>query len=430
MFNNFLKIINVLVFRGFGSGASIFFAVLVARHLNSDDAALIYLLTNIVIVLAVCVRWGMDEVIIRRVAVAAGSEARRVVCGDMLRLGHGRVVRNCLWLFAGVPFFFCVDRYFAVYNLRPEHWLFILVTSFTLALVACYGRVFQGLGKINLAMLLLNILVPGVACIWILGSIVILDEVSVLSIMLEYLLSAVILYVCLLIWTKKKLVGGISSLDSLRTKSGRNDLRAANRLGTVIFAQQSLLWGSSLLVPALFDSGIYTVFVISQKLSMVISFVMLAVNFTFSSRMALLFDRKDYVNLSRLVIAAGSFVGVFAVLVAVSVLFFRAEIIDYTNMAYANAGMLLSILVVSQVFNAMSALFSVILSMVHQEKYLMRAQLIGNVLGFALFSMLALRYNITIASCAFVATYLALAIGLLYRIIRILTAHKNELPIV
>jgi O-antigen/teichoic acid export membrane protein len=431
MTRTFLKITNVLVFRGLGSGASILFAVLVARHLNPNDAGLIFLLTNIVIMLSVCIRWGLDQVIIRRVAVAAG-ETQRVICGDMLRLGHGRVIRFGLGVLASVPIIYLLDNYLKVYGLSPANWLFIIVTSFALALVACFGRVLQGLGEINLSIFVMNILVPSTACIWIVGCIMIAGGVSAYSILLEYSLTAVLAYLALLIWAKKQFRGVIFRTVSPSDALGKKDLRAADRLGTVVLAQQSLIWGSALLVPMLFDNGTYSVFIVSQKIAMVISFVMLAVNFTFSSRMALLFNRKEHIHLTRLLVTAGSVVGIAATSVAGIVLFFRTEIIAYTNVTHAEAGTLLAILVISQVFNSMSAFLSVVLSMAHQEEFLMKVQLSGNLIGFALFTMLALSFGITIASCAFVATYLGLALVLLcrvYQVVRQLNAKGEVSPI-
>lgn len=416
MIQTVIKILNVAVFRGAGSALSVFLSILVARYFRPEQASRFFLLLSIITILSVCFRWGLDEVIIRRTAIAASKNPYKVV-GEMVRLGHLRVLKMLLALFIAVPFLLYIDRYMGIYKLTGLEVACIVTSSVFIALSAGVARIMQGLGKTNLASFYLNIITPLVACVWVFASSRLGMDLSVISIALVYVFTAMFSYILVIIWGQRSHGVSRQIFQATLSSTDRQDLSAANRLGLVVLAQQALNWGVLLLIPAMFDASTYSNFVVTQKISMIISFVMLTVNFTLSSRFAVLYASNDMHSLRRLILISSLAILVVSIAMAAVIILLQDRILKFSRIEGADAVDLLLILVVAQIFNAIAALYAVILSMTKNEHYLMISQVAFNFIGLILFALLAAKYGVKVASFSFAVTYLGLAL-ILYKKIR------------
>ncbi len=406
-----LALLNTLVLRGMGSGVSVLFTLLVSRYLETAAASRFFLLFNISTIAAVCFRWGLDEVVIRRVA-SAPPDAVPGLSRYLVALAHHRVL---IWASIGLVATAFLSHPLIqarVSGLSAGEAAAMVVASAMVALVACAARVHQGLGRTNLATFLLNIIVPLLALIGLVLLVGAGLDVSAFGLILLYAAIATAAYCgVVLVQYGVGVVLPQARRSLVYLSDRRADLRAANKLGGVVLAQQVLGWGSMLIVPFAYGAAAYNGFVVAQKIATLISLVMLAVNFTLSSRFAALYAAGERAELRRIArISAAAIVGS-SLFVALGVIMFRGLIFDFARIE-ADATDVLVILLLGQVFFALSALFSVVLSMCRDEDFLLYAQATVNGFGVLIFLGASRWTPLEVACGAFVASFLVLSLAL------------------
>src|SRR3546814_4821050 len=230
---------------------------------------------------AVCFRWGMDDVIIRGIAAADPSQLR-ATAGHLMTMAHRRVGRWTAAALAGA----LVAATFGP-HIGPELTLLdlvvVAVVSGLIALSACAGRVLQGTARINLATVVLNIAIPGLTVI---GTVILLltgVRTSAGSVVGFYAAAAIVVYISAVLLYPLGRPVRPSQLHVGRDAAA--DRAAANRLGAVVLSQQLLNWGALLIAPLAYAPSTYTAFTVNFKLASLVSLAMLAVNFTFASRL-------------------------------------------------------------------------------------------------------------------------------------------------
>ena len=399
-----LKVFNTLALRGLGSGVAVLLTVVVARYLDTDASAKFLLLFNITTIASVCFRWGMDDVILRRVSAAADVSAAREATARLLRMAH---IKVALWALAAG----CAAALLAVpaiagatQGLSWVEFAVAIVVSALIALSASGGRSYQGVGRTNLATVVLNIAIPGATLAVLVVLLFTGREVETLELFGIYGAAALLAYLTV-VWFRPIARPDLRpSRQRDARRSDRDDRRAASRLGGVVLSQQVLNWGALIVVPIAYGAATYTSFNVSFKIASLVSLVMLAVNFTFASRIASLFARGEVAALRRLVKVMLLTVLVASGVLGAIVLLLRGPIEDFSRVD-TGLGVVLVLLVVGQVFFALSAVYSLVLTMTHQERYLLVAQGTLTILGLTTFLALSFTASIEWASTAFVATY-------------------------
>ncbi|MNJ18589.1 hypothetical protein D3C77_128930 [compost metagenome] len=421
VFKRAAAVMNTLLLRGVGSGVAVLFTVMISRYLPTESAANFFLLLNISTIAAICFRWGLDEVIIRRVAKLLPNEVEPIT-RYLTLLSHRRVA---LWtivcLLAALvafPLFFSG----ASVPIEPLDLAIAFFAASFVALTACSARILQGNGHTNLATFLLNIVVPGLSLLALLVLIYI-KEPNERDLIFLYACVAFFVYLvtigCRYGNPMPLFTGGV------RLQWRNIDSSAANKLGLVVLAQQVVGWAALLIVPYAYGDYAYKGFVVVQKVATLISLTMLAVNFTFSRRFASLYAIGDLRGLRSIVRYS-----LLAIIVASLGITLFLVLTRHWLFAYAqiDAGMtrLLLILLASQFFFSVSALFSVVLSMAHDDNYLFVIQAVINGTS-ALILMIACQFlPLEVASAFLIVSYLLLSIALGLRVQHLIgTVREN-----
>lgn len=413
-------LLNTLVLRGLGSSVSVLFTVLVSRYLSTEVAAEFFLLFSFCVIASVCFRWGLDEVIIRRVAPLSGTEVSPVVY-KLIALSHRRVFTWLLiTLFILVPSFFLGMKEYAD-QIELSNLLISILASYFSALVACSARVQQGLGYTNYATFLLNIAVPGGCLFGLLGMLTLDITIDAKTLILLYAFIAAAVYYIVVI----RYYGTPAAIFSTAKVISWNnsDSSAANKLGGVVLAQQALNWTMLLIIPIAYGAAAYKGFVVVQKVSALASLVMLAVNFTFSSRFALLHASRKFRELRHIIALSLIFILVASVGVFLFLFFGREWVFSYARL---DPGMdvLFVVLLVGQIFFSTSSLFAIVLSMSKDDKFLLAAQFVVSAVGIALFFSLSRVASIEYAGGVSILAYSALSLILGLRVLHITRSPK------
>lgn len=423
------KVVSTLAFRGFGAGLAALLTMSVTRYLNISAAAEFLLIFNVTTVAAVCFRWGLDDLIVRRVATCDAPKAPSEI-SYLMKLAHRRVV---IWavLSALAIAAFGLTRLTHTTGVNVRELATAVIISALIALTACAGRVQQGLGRTNFAAFILNILIPGLLLLGLLVLVSLCDTVSSTQLQVAYLAISLLAYLGT-VW--------VSSLSrpyrkrsaterSAERRQAKTDRKAALRLGGVVLSQVALTWVALLVVPVAYGDQLFTSFMVVYKVALLINLVQIALNFTFASRLATLFNTGEFRELQRLT-------RIMVVSVAASCAFtagviFLARGFFYTFADIASLDRVLAVLVVSQTFYAISAVYALVLGMCYEEAFLLKVQ--GGIVtaGVTLFVALSFTAPLEVAAGAFAVTYLALVIVLRYqglRVVRGVSSAPAQMP--
>lgn len=412
-----ILLLNVLALRGGGAGLSVLFTLAVSRYLPAEPAADFLFLFNLSVICAVCFRWGMDEVIIRRVASSNGGAP--LIAASLVALSHRRVI--FLFLIS-LPLFFLYFHFFSSMDSARIVQLFsALCIAVFLALTACMARVAQGRGHVNRAAFLLNIVTPGLLLLGLFyfvyaegfldaDTLVYLYFGIALSV---YMISFYRLYGC-----------HLELLKLCKSIPWKNeDSYSANKLGVVVLAQQLLTWVALLLTPYFYGAADYREFVVTHKVATLVSLTMLVVNFTFSRQFAFKYANSEWKSLRQMIFYSLVLIFASALFFSLFVLVLRHEIYSYANINDGAVG-LLFILLSSQLFFSVAALFSTVLSMAHEDNYLLTLQLTINGIGALLFTVACSTASLEVASITLVFSYMSLSIFLGWRVHEITKFEK------
>lgn len=421
-----IAVLNILVLRGAGSGVTVLFVLLVARHLDTNSAGHFFLLFNICAIAAICFRWGFDEVIIRRMASVSGKDIE-ILAHQLLRYSHLRVMKWFIFSVVLVGVFLYSSLSSVLYGFQAAELFVGVAASSLIALTACAARVQQGIGNTNYAAFFLSIFVPLLSLVGLLVLIATGTTIDVFDLIFLYGGAAMTGYVGVV---STRYGSPVAILQRCPFASVAGDLEmdrlAANKLGGVVIAQQALNWGTMIIVPMAYGAAVYKGFVVTQKLALLIGLVMLSVNFTFSSRFATLHASGQLAELRRLIGRSVAGIVGGSVLASAAVILFRSTVFDFARIDLRMDGVLV-VMLLSQVFFALASLYSVVLSMCRDETFLLSVQAVSNIAGLLLFSILSQFYEIEVACSVLVVTYFIMMLVLRLRIKYIIfDSNKNK----
>lgn len=402
---NVVAVFRTLIFRGLGSGVAVLFTLLVSRMLPTPEAALFFVLFNTSVIAAVCFRWGMDEVVIRRIAAADSIDRERLAVSLVVHT-HRRVLRwVAVALLLGILLYVPSIGWYV--RLNYFDFCLMVIASGLIACTASAARVMQANGRVDAAVFYLNICAPALSLVALLLLCITVPQITARALMVCYLLAAAFMYTLVVAFQYGAGVRRAFSRKSTAVMDGA-DIAAANRLGAIVLAQQALGWSAVGIVPAFFGDASYAAFVVSQKLATLISLLMLAINFTFSSRFASLHAQGQQQELWRLICISVAAILVASIFVLMGAWLFMPQILNYARVPEEYADVVL-VMMIGQVAFSVAAIFALVLSMCRMEVFLLRVQMVVAIASTAVLIVCCMFLPLYIAAVVFPASYGLLA---------------------
>lgn len=404
-----MKYFLVFFSRGFGSISSIAFTILIARTLDVNSSAKWFFILNLITVISVCLRWGYDDVIVRSVATAFTFSDKEIVIKDLIYLFTSRIIINSAIIFA---IYIIIDININFDKISTMDFFYIIIGSAILSLSVCVGRIYQGLGYINRAAFIITILVPLLSILTILLLPNLSIDIKLHTVLITFLFAILCSFLIPYYYLAKEIVvlNNIYSKFITNAFNFRNKLscpltKSANHLGFVVLAQQALQWGSLLLVPLIFNSEVYTAYVVSQKSSMSVSLVALIVGFSISGKIATLF-KSGSVDALRKYLKIGSFIILLGSLAFLSILYILSNyIFSFSKINYVDKDIIFLELLVGQIPFGLSSFFAIFLTMSGNEKFLTKVILMANLSGLIIFYVVASVFGIVLSCVVFFLIY-------------------------
>lgn len=406
------KIIVTLMIRGGGALLSIIVTFLASRSLAVDEASSFFLFITFVTIVSVNLRWGADEAIIR---LASTSEKAHLpmIRSTVDKFANVRLLKSCLLM---VPFLialaFLNERYELI-SLKPQDLLLGAITAIATAKFSFYARYLHGIGHTEQALIFLSILTP---LLFVAGFHIVTPVSWSTEAAAIYMGASLLCLLSAYVVIEKNYPGG----GSVDEAAFQGLLQASNHLALVVIAQQIFNWGAQVIVPMVAEPAFYNYFTVSQKTSAAIGLLMVSVNFALSPVYARLYHASELKRLLSLIKL--SLVAVVAFSVVVSSIFYALseEILGLAKVRYEDGGAVFLMLLIAQLLNSVSSFLSVILSMVRQEKYLVRVQVVANALGLTAFAVLAGSMSVAEAVVSMCVTYAVLSALLMVKILAVL----------
>ncbi|WP_432472282.1 oligosaccharide flippase family protein [Amphritea sp. HPY] len=360
-----------LIVRIIGAVLSLFFMSVIARQLGVAESGLFFLAMNLILFISVVARVGLDNTVLRFCAAAqAGGtqgEAR-----DVLHKGLGLSICSAgglaLICMLGSELIarFCFDK--------PELAEVIMYMSPAILGVALYSLIamgLQGWGRITAAIFVLNI------------------QVFVLALLLTLWVQPV----------RAAQVGGIFSMSALFTAMFsyliwhkwvfRDSTACASQISwSKIFASCKPLWLVAIMGQLTQFSGLFVAaawvapeqlaqLATAQRMAMLISFVLIAVNFVVAPKFAALHKLGDSAGLQSLALYSVRLMLVVSLPLLFPILMFPELIMSFFGTGFSDGGYLLQIFAVGQFVNVFTGSVVFILSMSGNEKALRNCVLVS-----------------------------------------------------
>lgn len=415
----FQKIISIFFLRGGGAFASIFITFIISRTLPPKEAASFFIFISLSTILSINLRWGSDEAIIRAVATTPKEHIQQTYSTTQ-NFFKIRLRKNTLALLIATPALLLINTNIKILEITNYEIMLAITTSYTMAAMNFYARFLQGEGKSSTSLFFLNLFTPYLFIAFYLLS-KLTEPINLITPSLLYLSASII---CLYILA--------SSFNRTYNKNPPAQQReilllkaSSNSLAMVILSQQLFNWGTQIMVPALYSAEEYNYFTISQKTASAIGLLMVIVNFSLSSIYAKLYQEKNIGKIKSIIKKSFFSVVIFSTLLALIFYFLSHPILDFAKATYHDEGRLFHLLILSQIMNTIASFFSVILSMVKQESFLMKSQVAINSTGFLVFGFICLSQNLQLAISSIIITYCILSLSLMIKTYKTIWSHKN-----
>lgn len=343
--------------RGIGAVAGIVMSAVIARTLPVEEAGLFFLAFTIVTILAAVSGLGLNHSLLRFIGAAAADQDWREV-NSAYRFAMQYVsmaaIFNTILLWLGADI---LAGWLSKPDIAPVLRA-IAPGLMGLALFALHANALQALHETVRSILILNIITPlGVSFLLLLT-----DTSQAVWVGWLYTLSvSITLIIALWLWWRHYWV-------RLPTKLTHTLWHSCMPLWVMVITNQMTIWGGQLIAGFYVDAEQLAFLAVSQRIAILISFVLIVVNLVMAPRFAALWHQKKTNQLARQANLSTWLVASIAIPVVILVFILSEKILLIFGSDYSQADFLLKILVAGQLVNALTGPVVQLLSMTGHEK--------------------------------------------------------------
>lgn len=404
--------ISAFIVRILGAISVFFFHLVVARTLDISDAGTFFLSFSVLTVLWGISSLGMPMAIVRFVGSYHSHENWKRI--DALMYLASRRIFIASVILAGLVFIL-VDVFIDFLSLDVNFSSTLKVMVFVIPVIALYNLIadaFQGIHKSIISIFLKNILTPLMTCFVLIVMLFGAYPVNIITISFVFSLCAVItLMLAIYLWLNqpvfKMSFKYIKNTDFIKSS---HPLFVVNLLGLLV------QWSGVLIVGAFVSEEDAALFTVAQKIAMLTSFVLIAVNLVVAPRFAASFASGNLKELKETAHFCSRLMLISATPVLVIMLLIPSFFLGLFGEEYKQAANLLQILVVGQFVNVATGSVGYLLNMTGHEKDMRNVVLFSGPLAISMGLILTPIYGATGAA---VATSLAVSSQNLLALIKV-----------
>lgn len=376
--------------RAIGSLVVLLVTLTIAKKLGAESSGLYFLSFAIITFLSNISRLGMDNAVLKLVSINY-QKSRSVVSAVLISaIAFSSAVGLCLSMFVFYQSEYIAINFFGNQKLGAviDKMLPYMVVSSWCIIIA---MVLQGMQNLIRAILVTNIITN----LFLLILLLVLDNYNTNKVA-ELLFFSILFNFFVGLYFIKELFS--FKLDF--TLAIKELLTLSKSLFVIVLSNQSLLWFGQIFLGVYGTSSDVSNFAIAQRISMLVSFFLMAINLVVAPKYARFFYSNDLKSLARLVILTGRVNVAVTIPIVVIIIIFSDYFFDQFGNGYEKAAFALIILAVGQLFNAITGSVSYLLSMTGHEKALRNNSLVAAIVMAFLCLSLTQLYGVTGAAVA------------------------------
>ena len=376
-----------LVIRIFGAGAAFLMNVVVARYIGAEQAGYFFLAVSITTLVASIGRVGADQTVLRFVSIHAEKKEWPNV--------HAVMKKMMMWTYLPLIFFTVVMCVFAkqisVYLFHKEELTWPLFwTSLTIPFFAGYnvlGMALQAVRKVVYSVINLKVLTP----LFLIIIAFVLAPKSGNSVSVYYSVACVINLIFGYWWWNKSVPKASTSAEydtkTLWSSSGP--------LWVSSIMQQITIWGGQLVAGRFVDSKDVAVLAVARQTTVLVSFILLAVNNVSSPRIAAMYNQGQMGKLKNYSRNSTLMMTIIALPITLFIWFFPNFIFSFFGKDFTgdNSVWILRILTLGQFVSVVSGIVGTLLVMCGYEKDLKNIRIWNGVVAIVLALILTPLYG-------------------------------------
>ncbi len=382
---------------------SFIFSIAIARYLGAEETGLYFFAMTLVFIVASLSRLGLDDVVVKQVAVSAGH-------ADFAAIGrlfwHSlRLVLIAATLASMALYLFAVelsDRVFSMPGLGVTLGLFSAVVL-PLALVSLVAKYLQGLHKFREAVFLETTAIPLFS---LLALPLLLPRWGLNGAVAAYLLAG-LLAVLLAMWLFRRnqpanlSLGPGVHVDSQTAPYDVKALATSRRtLFWVMALNLAVAWSASVILAVTSTAEQMGFYQVAYRTSVMLALVLVAVNGVVAPRIAASHARGDRDGLCMTIRHANYLIIAVATPAVIFLLLFSEWVMSLFGEGFSQAGNVLLVLIVGQAVNLVAGPVGQVLTMTGHEKRLHRAFVIAFLAGLLVGVALIPTYGAVAAAAA------------------------------
>jgi O-antigen/teichoic acid export membrane protein len=381
-----------LVLRVTGAASGFILSFYIAYLLSPHDAGVYFYVLSVMVLLSAVCRFGLDSYVLKKTSIYDMEDNYKGL-NTILNLSTSLVVVVYLVVLLAyfiTPDFLLLKIFKTNYSVSIQEIMLICLPAYSMMLV--YGMYFQGLGQIKNAVFLAQIL-PSFLFVLLVS----LVEASTRSVAVSYSISCIISAVFSFFVIKRYIRN--KKLNSTKIDNSVSDLDLRMVVisvlpFTVIMVVSQLVQLSSQVLGGVWMSyeeiGLLA---IAQKFSLVMTFVITAVNMVVAPKFAQLYKVNKIDDLKILAVKSTNYMVLIALPLLLVMIFLPVYLMDLFGENYQAAGGLLRILAIGQFVAVATGSVGYILGMTGNEKYLKNAVLLSALLTIILVCVLVPMYG-------------------------------------
>jgi len=363
----------VLILRILGSGVQLLFSILVARFFGADGLGVYALAFTVTTITAVIARLGIDQALLRFVAIHAAEDQWARLKGFMIRgawiiIASGSVLTTLLFLSSAI-----VSGH--LFN-KPELILPLRLMALTIvpfSLINLLAECLRAIKRIRDCTLVQGVLPPLLACVLLVP--IYFIGVGILGAVVAYVCSVLIVIIAgWRLW--QRAIREHWAVAPLQVSSSEL-LRVSIPMAWV--AAVSMLMGySDVLILGVFRSvGDVGIFNAALKIAGLLSFVLIAGNAILAPKVASLYQQGEIATVNRLARFSTMMMIFLAAVPAVILLGFPDWVMGLFGQTFSRGATALVILTMGQLVNVATGPVGVLLLMTGHERSMRRRVMVA-----------------------------------------------------
>ncbi|WP_198043508.1 MATE family efflux transporter [Ketobacter nezhaii] len=366
--------------------------VIVTRKLGKSESGIYFIGYSLTIISCEISRLGLDNVLLKRVGIHSGNQlwggANSLLKTTMrMVVFPSCIVGGLIWLFS----FEIAANIFSEPELSSTLSYFSLSIPFLAALtLLCIA--FQGASHTFSSIILSSIMPPGILGIALLVLPIKTSEQTTIVYSFSIIFTFVVSY---LGWIKAVPRGLESKSISVKTL-----LNESFPLLWVAVMSQGLSIGTIIILGIIEGADEVSQFVTAQRVSLIISFTLVAVNVAYAPRYAQLYSESNLSGIKSLSYSSTKFMLLLSIPIFLVLSVFPKYVMSVFGPEFAHSSHVLVILCFAQMVNVMTGSVGILLAMTNHQIVLRNAVSVTGIFSLLLVCILSYAFGLTGAAIA------------------------------